>query len=51
VRKLADKYDFVVVVDDTIGSSSYVDVLGVADVVITSLTQSFNSFADVLPSR
>ncbi len=51
VRRLADKYDFVVVVDDTIGSFANVDVLDVADIVITSLTKSFNGFADVLAGR
>ncbi|KAJ5794676.1 hypothetical protein N7457_001275 [Penicillium paradoxum] len=48
LRRLADKYDFVVVVDDTIGNFANVDVLDVADVVITSLTKAFNGFADVL---
>ncbi|CAG8908635.1 unnamed protein product [Penicillium egyptiacum] len=48
LRELADKYDFVIVVDDTIGNFANVDVLGVADVIITSLTKAFNGFADVL---
>ena len=45
---LADKYDFVVVVDDTNGSFANVDVLGIADIVITSPIKSFNGFADVI---
>ncbi|PPJ52302.1 hypothetical protein CBER1_09250 [Cercospora berteroae] len=48
VRRLADEHDLVVVVDDTIGTFANVDVLDVADVVISSLTKSFNGFADVL---
>ncbi|KYK61306.1 hypothetical protein DCS_02448 [Drechmeria coniospora] len=48
LRRLADKYDFVLVVDDTIGTCANVDVLSVADIVVTSLTKWFNGFADVL---
>lgn len=51
IRQLADRYGFVVVVDDTIGSFANVDVLGVADVVVTSLTKSFSGFADVMAGR
>ncbi|KAK2028124.1 PLP-dependent transferase [Colletotrichum zoysiae] len=48
LRRLADRYGFLVVVDDTIGSFANVDVLGVADVVVTSLTKSFSGYADVM---
>ena len=48
LRALADKYGFVLVVDETVGSFCNVDVLGVADVVITSLTKSFSGYADVI---
>jgi cystathionine gamma-synthase len=48
LRELADKYEFVVVVDDTIGTFANVDVLSIADIVVTSLTKWFNGFADVL---
>jgi cystathionine gamma-synthase len=48
LRKLADVYDFVLIVDDTIGSFCNVDVLGVADIVLTSLTKSFSGYADVM---
>lgn len=47
-RRLADKYGFIVVVDETIGSFANVDVLGVADIVVTSLSKSFNGYADLL---
>ncbi|KAK9788985.1 putative Cystathionine gamma-synthase [Seiridium cardinale] len=48
LRKLADKYGFWIAVDDTIGSFCNLDVLSVADVVITSLTKSFSGYADLL---
>jgi cystathionine gamma-synthase len=51
IRELADQYDLAVIVDDTIGSSANVDVLNVADVVVTSLTKSFSGFADVMAGR
>jgi cystathionine gamma-synthase len=48
LRKLADKYHFLLIVDDTVGSFCNVDVLGVADIVVTSLTKSFSGYADVM---
>lgn len=48
LRRLADQYGFLIVVDETIGSFANVDMFGVADIVITSLTKSFNGFADVM---
>ena len=51
LRKLADRYDFVLVVDDTIGTFGNVDLLGVADVVLTSLTKTFSGYADVMGGR
>jgi cystathionine gamma-synthase len=51
IRRLADKYGFIVVVDETIGSFANVDVLGVADIVVTSLSKSFNGYADLLAGR
>ncbi|KAK6819467.1 cystathionine gamma-synthase [Apiospora arundinis] len=48
VRRLADKYGFLVIVDDTIGTSANVNVLDVADVVVTSLSKSFNGRADAM---
>lgn len=48
LRVLADKYHFILVVDDTVGSFCIVDVLGVADIVVTSLTKSFSGYADVI---
>ncbi|KAJ5109262.1 Cys/Met metabolism pyridoxal phosphate-dependent enzyme [Penicillium angulare] len=48
VRDLADKYDFLFVIDDTIGSAANIDVSDVADVIVTSLTKNFSGYADVL---
>lgn len=48
IRRLADTYGFVVVVDETIGSFANVDVAGTADVIITSLTKSFSGEANVM---
>ncbi|KAK4202998.1 pyridoxal phosphate-dependent transferase, partial [Triangularia verruculosa] len=46
LRELADKYDVPVVIDDTIGSFCNIDVLPVADVVITSTTKSLSGYAN-----
>ncbi|KAJ5482897.1 Cys/Met metabolismpyridoxal phosphate-dependent enzyme [Penicillium diatomitis] len=48
VRELADKYDFLFVVDDTIGSAANIDVTDVADIIVTSLTKNFSGYANVL---
>ncbi|TRX89229.1 hypothetical protein FHL15_009927 [Xylaria flabelliformis] len=48
LRRLADRYGFVVIVDDTIGGVANVDLLGVADIVVSSLTKSFSGLADVM---
>lgn len=48
LRALADKYDFILVVDETIGSFANVDVRAVADVIASSLSKLFSGYADVL---
>lgn len=48
LRALADKFGFILVVDDTIASFCNVDLLGIADVLITSLTKSFSGYSDVM---
>ncbi|KAJ8108691.1 hypothetical protein ONZ43_g6349 [Nemania bipapillata] len=45
---LADKYGFFLVVDDTVASFANIDLLAVADVLVTSLTKSFSGYADVM---
>ena len=47
LAELAREYDFPLVVDDTVGSFCNIDVLPVADVVISSLTKSFSGYANV----
>jgi cystathionine gamma-synthase len=48
LRKLADGYGFLLLIDDTLGSFCNVDVLEVADIVLSSLTKSFSGYADVM---
>jgi cystathionine gamma-synthase len=48
LRALADTYGFILVVDETVASFASVDVLSVADVIVTSLTKSFSGYADVI---
>lgn len=48
LRVLADQYDIVLAVDDTIGSFANIDILPVADILVTSLTKSFNGYADAI---
>ncbi|OAG43635.1 hypothetical protein AYO21_02221 [Fonsecaea monophora] len=48
LRHLADEHGALLVVDDTVGGFCNVDVLDVADIVVTSLTKSFSGYADVM---
>ncbi|KAK4549243.1 hypothetical protein LTR36_007701 [Oleoguttula mirabilis] len=48
IRALADKYDFAVVVDETIGNFLNVHVLPYADVVVSSLTKIFSGDGNVM---
>lgn len=48
IRHLADKYDFAVVVDETVGTFENVDVLPFADVVVSSLTKIFSGDCNVM---
>ncbi|GKZ37588.1 hypothetical protein AbraIFM66950_009203 [Aspergillus brasiliensis] len=48
IRKLAEAYDFAVVVDDTIGTSINVHVLPYADIVVSSLTKIFSGDCNVM---
>ncbi|KAF2399986.1 PLP-dependent transferase [Trichodelitschia bisporula] len=48
IRQLADKYDFAVVVDETLGNFLNVNVLQYADVAVTSLTKLFSGSANVM---
>ncbi|SCU90783.1 LAFA_0F00232g1_1 [Lachancea sp. 'fantastica'] len=47
IRRLADRYNFCFVIDDTIGGLN-IDILGFADIVCTSLTKLFNGASNAL---
>lgn len=51
IRSLADKYDFLIVVDETIGNYVNVDVLPYADIVVSSLTKVFSGASNVMGGR
>lgn len=51
ISRLADKYDFYVVVDETIGNFLNVNVLPYADVVVSSLTKVFSGDSNVMGGR
>lgn len=48
IRALADQYDFAVVVDETIGTFTNINVLQYADVVVSSLTKIFSGDCNVM---
>lgn len=48
LRELADAYDFLLVVDDTLGACGNVAVLPYADLAVTSLTKYFSGYGNVL---
>lgn len=48
LRELADEFDFALVVDETIGTFANVNVLHVADVVVSSLTKIFSGDSNVM---
>ncbi|KAL4072478.1 pyridoxal phosphate-dependent transferase [Scleroderma yunnanense] len=48
LRALADKYDFLIVIDETIGTFANVDVLPYADIVVTSLSKFVCGYATAL---
>lgn len=48
LRALATKYDVVLGIDDTIGSWANIDIIGLVDILITSVTKSFNGYADLI---
>lgn len=48
IRSLADKYDFGVIIDETIGNWLNVHVLPYADVVVSSLTKIFSGDSNVM---
>ena len=51
LRSLADRYDFAIVIDETIGNFLNVHVLHYADVVVSSLTKVFSGDSNVMGGR
>ena len=51
LRKLADKYDFLIVVDETLGNFVNVEVLPYADIVVSSMSKVFSGDANVMGGR
>ena len=51
IRELADKYHFVVVIDETVGNFLNVNVLPYADIVVSSLTKVFSGDSNVMGGR
>jgi cystathionine gamma-synthase len=48
MRQLADRYDFALVVDESVGNFINVNVLAHADVVVSSLTKAFSGDSNVM---
>lgn len=51
LRRLADQYNFFIVVDETIGNFCNVGVLEWADLVVSSLTKIFSGDSNVMGGR
>ncbi|WVO13252.1 hypothetical protein L204_100865 [Cryptococcus depauperatus] len=48
IRKLADTYGFIIVIDETIGNFINVELVTYADIVVSSLTKIFSGDANVM---
>ncbi|KAG8630399.1 hypothetical protein KVT40_002018 [Elsinoe batatas] len=48
IRRLADKYDFAVMIDETIGNMCNINVLPDADIIVSSLTKIFSGDCNVM---
>lgn len=48
IRTLADTYNFAVVIDETVGNYININVLGYADIVVSSLTKIFSGDSNVM---
>jgi cystathionine gamma-synthase len=51
LRALADKYNFMIVVDETVGNFLNVSVLPYTDIVVSSLTKVFSGDSNVMGGR
>jgi cystathionine gamma-synthase len=51
LRALADQHGFLIVIDETIGTFANVEVLPMADIVVSSLTKIFSGDCNVMGGR
>ena len=51
LRALANKYDFLIIIDETVGNFVNVEVLPYADVVVSSLSKIFSGASNVMGGR
>lgn len=51
LRTLADKYDFLIIVDETVGNFINVSVSPYADIIVSSLTKVFSGDSNVMGGR
>jgi len=51
LRQLADKYDFLIIIDETIGNIVNVEVFPYADAVVSSLSKVFCGYANAMGGR
>lgn len=51
LRALADEYNFLIVIDETIGNFVNVEVLPYADIVVSSLSKVFSGDSNVMGGR
>lgn len=48
LRQMTIRYQTIIIVDETIGGFANVDLLRIADVLVTSLTKSFSGYSNVM---
>uniref|UniRef100_L2G9E3 Cystathionine gamma-synthase n=1 Tax=Colletotrichum fructicola (strain Nara gc5) TaxID=1213859 RepID=L2G9E3_COLFN len=48
LKKLSEKHNFVLVLDDTVGSFANIDVIALSDILVSSLTKTFSGYANVM---
>lgn len=51
LRQLADKHNFLIVVDETIGTFANVEILPYVDIAVSSLTKIFSGDCNVMGGR
>lgn len=51
LRALANRYGFVIIVDETVGNFVNVEILPYADIVVSSLTKIFSGETNVMGGR